>query len=124
MAIERHQPKTGQVVNGKQMPSMSGIVVHNDTIYLAGQVGHSGGDIKAQTQEILDNIDAQLASVGSNKSKILSANLWITDFANFSGLNEVWNTWIDPENMPARACVRSELARPDLLIEIMITAAK
>ena len=124
MAIKRHQPKTGQVVNGKQMPSMSGIVVHNDTIYLAGQVGHSGGDIKAQTQEILDNIDAQLASVGSNKSKILSANLWITDFDNFGGLNEVWNTWIDPENMPARACVRSELARPDLLIEIMITAAK
>ena len=124
MVIERHQPKTGQVVNGRQMPSMSGIVVHGDTIYLAGQVGHSGGDIKAQTQEILDNIDAQLNSVGSNKSKILSANLWITDFANFGGLNEVWNAWIDPENMPARACVRSELARPDLLIEIMITAAK
>ena len=84
MSIERHQPKTGQVVNGKQMPSMSGIVVHGDTIYLAGQVGHSGGDIKTQTQEILDNIDAQLASVGSNKSKILSANLWITDFADFT----------------------------------------
>ena len=124
MAIERHQPRTGKAVNGKQMPSMSGIVVHGDTIYLAGQVAQDGGDIKAQTQNILDNIDAQLASVGSNKSKILSANLWITDFENFSGLNEVWNAWIDPNNMPARACVRSELARPDLLIEIMITAAK
>ena len=124
MAIERHQPRTGKAVNGKQMPSMSGIVVHGDTIYLAGQVAQDGGDIKAQTQNILDNIDAQLASVGSNKSKILSANLWITDFENFSGLNEVWNSWIDPDNMPARACVRSELARPDLLIEIMITAAK
>ena len=124
MAIERHQPRTGKAVNGKQMPSMSGIVVHGDTIYLAGQVAQDGGDIKAQTQNILDNIDAQLASVGSNKSKILSANLWITDFENFSGLNEVWNAWIDPDNMPARACVRSELARPDLLIEIMITAAK
>ena len=124
MPIERHQPRTGKAVNGKQMPSMSGIVVHGDTIYLAGQVAQDGGDIKAQTQNILDNIDAQLASVGSNKSKILSANLWITDFENFSGLNEVWNAWIDPDNMPARACVRSELARPDLLIEIMITAAK
>ena len=124
MAIERHQPRTGKAVNGKQMPSMSGIVVHGDTIYLAGQVAQDGGDIKAQTQNILDNIDAQLASVGSHKSKILSANLWITDFENFSGLNEVWNAWIDPDNMPARACVRSELARPDLLIEIMITAAK
>ena len=124
MAIERHQPRTGKAVNGKQMPSMSGIVVHGDTIYLAGQVAQDGGDIRAQTQNILDNIDAQLASVGSNKSKILSANLWITDFGNFSGLNEVWNAWIDPNNMPARACVRSELARPDLLIEIMITAAK
>ena len=124
MAIERHQPRTGKAVNGKQMPSMSGIVVHGDTIYLAGQVAQDGGDIKAQTQNILDNIDAQLASVGSNKSKILSANLWITDFEDFSGLNEVWNAWIDPDNMPARACVRSELARPDLLIEIMVTAAK
>ncbi len=124
MAIERHQPRTGQVVNGRQMPSMSGIVVHGDTIYLAGQVAQAGDDIRAQTRNILDNIDAQLASVGSDKSKILSANLWITDFENFGGLNEVWNAWIDPENMPARACVRSELARPDLLIEIMVTAAK
>lgn len=125
MAIERHQTRTGQMVNGKQMPSMSGIVVHGDTIYLAGQVGHGAEvEIKAQTKVILDNIDAQLASVGSNKSKILSANLWITDFANFGGLNEVWNAWIDPDNMPARACVRSELANPDFLIEIMITAAK
>ena len=125
MPIERHQPRTGKAVNGKQMPSMSGIVVHGDTVYLAGQVGHGAPvEIKAQTKVILDNIDAQLASVGSDKSKILSANLWITDFANFGGLNEVWNTWIDPDNMPARACVRSELANPDFLIEIMITAAK
>ena len=124
MAIERHQQRHGKVVNGKQMPSMSGIVVHGDTIYLAGQVGHGGGDIKAQTREILDNIDAQLASVGSDKSKILSANLWITDFDNFGAMNEVWNAWIDPDNMPARACVRSELARPEFLIEIMVTAAK
>jgi len=125
MAIERHQTRIGQNVNGRQMPSMSGIVVHGDTIYLAGQVGHGAAvEIKAQTKVILDNIDAQLASVGSDKSKILSANLWITDFANFGGLNEVWNAWIDPDNMPVRACVRSELASPDFLIEIMITAAK
>ena len=124
MAIERHQARHGKVVNGMQMPSMSGIVVHGDTIYLAGQVGHTGTDIKSQTQEVLDSIDAQLASVGSDKSKILSANLWITDFANFGAMNEVWNAWIDHDNMPARACVQADLARPQFLIEIMVTAAK
>ena len=104
---------------------MSGIVVHGDTVYLAGQVAHGAPrEIRAQTQAILDNIDAQLAAVGSNKSKILTANIWIVDFADFGGLNEVWNAWIDPDSMPARACVRSELASPDFLVEIMVTAAR
>ncbi len=125
MAIERHQVRTGRIANGRQMPSMSGIVIHGDTIYLAGQVAHGAAhDIKAQTRAILDNIDAQLASVGSNKSKILSANIWIADFADFGGLNEVWNAWIDPDDMPARACVRAELASPNFLVEIMVTAAR
>lgn len=124
-AVERHQTRTGQVVGGRQMPSMSGIVVHGDTVYLAGQVAHGAPrEIRAQTQAILDNIDAQLASVGSNKSKILTANIWIVDFADFGGLNEVWNAWIDPDSMPARACVRADLASPDFLVEIMVTATR
>lgn len=119
MAIERFEPRLGAG------PHMSGIVVHNNTVYLAGQVARGvGRDIKKQTEAILVNIDRQLAAVGSSKSKLLSANIWITDFVNFAAMNEVWNAWIDPDNMPVRACVKSGLAAPDFLIEIMVTAAK
>ncbi len=119
MAIERLEPRRGAG------PHMNGIVVHNDTIYLAGQVARGvEPDIKKQTAAILANIDRQLAVVGSSKSKLLSTNIWITDFANFAAMNEVWNAWIDPDNMPVRACVQSQLAAPEYLIEIMITAAR
>ena len=119
MAIERIEPRLGAG------PHMSSIVVHGDTIYLAGQVAKDPKpDIQDQTRQILENIERQLAAVGSDKSKILSTQIWITDFDNFSAMNEVWNDWLDPENMPVRACVHSQLARPEFLIEIMIVAAK
>ena len=119
MTIERLEPRLGAG------PHMSSIVVHNDTIYLAGQVAKDPKpDIQDQTRQVLENIERQLATVGSDKSKILSTQIWITDFDNFSAMNEVWNAWLDPENMPVRACVHSQLARPEFLIEIMIVAAK
>ena len=65
-----------------------------------------------------------LAQAGTNKSSLLSANLWIKDMALFADMNSVWNAWVDPENPPARACVRADLARPEVLVEIMVTAAK
>jgi enamine deaminase RidA (YjgF/YER057c/UK114 family) len=106
-------------------PRMSRCVVRNDTVYLAGlTAGDTNQDIKGQTQQILDKIDAYLAQAGTSKSNLLSANLWIKDMSQFADMNSVWNAWVDPENPPARACVRAEMARPEVLVEIMVTAAK
>ena len=106
-------------------PRMSRAVVHGDTVYLAGlTAGDTGEDIKGQTKQILDKIDAYLAEAGTSKSKLLKANLWIKDMALFADMNSVWNAWVDPANPPARACVRAEMARPEVLVEIMVEAAK
>jgi enamine deaminase RidA (YjgF/YER057c/UK114 family) len=99
--------------------------VRGDTVYLCGLTATDpAADIKGQTQQILDRIDHYLAEAGSDKSKLLQAQLWIKDMALFAEMNSVWNAWVDPENPPARACVEANLARPGLLIEIMVTAAR
>jgi enamine deaminase RidA (YjgF/YER057c/UK114 family) len=106
-------------------PRMSRAVVRGDTVYLAGlTAGDTAQDIKGQTKQILDKIDSYLAQAGTSKSNLLSANLWIKDMALFTEMNSVWNAWVDPENPPARACVKAEMARPEVLVEIMVTAAK
>jgi enamine deaminase RidA (YjgF/YER057c/UK114 family) len=106
-------------------PRMSRCVVRGDTVYLAGlTASDSSHDIKGQTKQILDKIDAYLAQAGTSKSNLLSANLWLKDMALFAEMNSVWNAWVDPENPPARACVKADLARPEILVEIMVTAAK
>ncbi|KKB84427.1 hypothetical protein VW29_10775 [Devosia limi DSM 17137] len=103
----------------------SRVVIHGDTIYPAGQVASdTNGDITHQTKGCLANIDHVLALAGSDKSKILSATIWLRDMTNFKAMNEVWDAWIDPENPPARSCGEVKLARPDLLIEIIIIAAR
>ena len=106
-------------------PRMSRCVVRDNTVYLAGlTAGDTRQDIKGQTKQILDKIDSYLAQAGTSKSNLLSANLWIKDMALFADMNSVWNEWVDPRNPPARACVRADLARPEVLVEIMVTAAK
>ena len=106
-------------------PRMSRCVVHGDRVYLAGLTASDANqDIKGQTKQILDKIDGYLAQAGTSKSNLLSANLWIKDMALFRDMNSVWNEWVDPQNPPARACVRADLARPEVLVEIMVTAAK
>ena len=107
-------------------PRMSQCVVHGDTVYLAGQVAQNarGDSVKAQTADILAAIDGLLTEAGSDKSKLLSATIWITDMRTFSEMNEVWDAWIDPANPPARACVESRLAAPGFDVEIGIIAAK
>jgi enamine deaminase RidA (YjgF/YER057c/UK114 family) len=106
-------------------PRMSRAVVRGDTVYLAGlTAGDTSQDIKGQTKQILDKIDSYLAQAGTGKSNLLSANLWIKDMALFADMNSVWNAWVDPANPPARACVKAEMARPEVLVEIMVTAAK
>lgn len=101
---------------------MSQTVIHNDVIYLAGQVGN-GATAKEQTVDMLNEIDKLLAEAGSSKSNILSVTLWLSDMADFEQMNSVWDTWIDPSNPPARACGEAKLATPDYLVEAIVTAA-
>jgi enamine deaminase RidA (YjgF/YER057c/UK114 family) len=106
-------------------PRMSRCVVRGDMVYLAGLTANdTTQEINGQTRQVLDKIDGYLAQAGTGKSNLLSANLWIKDMALFAEMNSVWNAWVDPANPPARACVQAEMARPEVLIEIMVTAAK
>ena len=107
-------------------PRMSAIVIHHDTVYLAGQVAldSPGESVTAQTTNALERIDSLLEQAGTSKSNILSATIWITDMGTFDEMNAVWDAWIDPENPPARACVESNLAAPQFAVEIGIIAAK
>jgi enamine deaminase RidA (YjgF/YER057c/UK114 family) len=115
MTITRHQTNS----------RMSKIVIHNETIYLSGQVAQDrDSDIATQTQQVLDKIEALLVEAGSNKNKILSAQIWLSNIANFAAMNEVWDQWIDEGNQPARATIEARLASPELLVEIGIIAAQ
>ena len=116
MKIERHE--TG--------PRMSKAVIHGDTVYLAGIVADSpkGKSVAEQTKNILSQIDGFLALAGTDKTKLLSANIWITDMANFAEMNSVWDSWVSAGNTPARATVEAKLASPDYKVEIMVVAAR
>jgi enamine deaminase RidA (YjgF/YER057c/UK114 family) len=107
-------------------PRMSQVVVHGDTIYLAGIVASAtaGGSVAKQTQEVLSIIDSHLAKTGSDKSKLLSATIYLTDIKTFGEMNGVWDGWVSPGNTPARATVEVKLAAPQYNVEIMVTAAR
>jgi enamine deaminase RidA (YjgF/YER057c/UK114 family) len=106
-------------------PRMSRVVIDGNRVYLAGLTASDATkDVQGQTREILAKIDDYLQQAGTDKSKLLTANLWIKDMALFSQMNAVWNDWVDPQNPPCRACVRADMARPEILVEIMVTAAK
>lgn len=113
MTVTRHQ--TG--------PRMSAAVVHNNTVYLAGQVNGDEPTTKGQTVAILKKIDSLLAAVGSSKSKLLSATIYIVDMTKFNEMNAAWDAWVDPMNTPARATVEAKLASTKYLVEIMVVAA-
>jgi enamine deaminase RidA (YjgF/YER057c/UK114 family) len=81
------------------------------------------GDIREQTKQVLDRIDRLLHTAGTDKSKLLTAQVWLSDMRLFEAHNAVWNEWVDSKNPPVRACVQAELWRPNLLVEIMVTAA-
>ena len=104
-------------------PRMSDIVIHNNTIYLAGQVGTPGGNVATQTKEILATIDELLAKAGSDKTKILQAIIWLADMSTFAEMNSVWDGWVPQGNTPARATGEARLAAPEYKVEIIITAA-
>jgi len=107
-------------------PRMSKAVVHGNTVYLAGIVANEpkGKDMTAQTKDILAQIDGFLAKAGTDKSKLLSANIWVTDMKDFAAMNAVWDTWVSPGNTPARATVEAGLASPDYKVEIMVVAGR
>ena len=107
-------------------PRMSQAVVHGDTVYLAGVVAKTtaGESVAKQTQEVLSIIDGHLAKAGSDKSKLLSATIYLPDMKNFAEMNAVWDGWVSAGNTPARATVEAKLAAPQYGVEIMVIAAK
>ncbi len=106
-------------------PRMSQMVIHKDTVYLAGQVANDPTqDVETQTRQILGQIDALLAEAGTDKSKLLSATIYLADIATFGAMNKAWDAWVDPANAPARATVEAKLAAPQYVVEIQVTAAK
>jgi enamine deaminase RidA (YjgF/YER057c/UK114 family) len=102
----------------------SKIVIHNNTIYLSGQVpADTDVDIQEQTRSTLARVDGLLAEAGSDKEHVLSATVYLKSMGDFAAMNEVWNDWVPTGHAPARACVRADMAREALLVEITIIAA-
>jgi enamine deaminase RidA (YjgF/YER057c/UK114 family) len=103
---------------------LSEIAIHNGTVYLAGQIAeNTSQDIVGQTREVLGYVDRLLGEAGSDKTRILSCQIYISDMANFPGMNEVWDGWVVPGHTPPRATVEAKLANPACLVEIVIVAA-
>ncbi|MES0824982.1 RidA family protein [Ruegeria sp. SCP11] len=101
---------------------MSKIVKHNGVAFLCGQVGE-GATVAEQTRECLSRVDALLDKAGSSREQMLQAIIWLSDMADFGEMNDVWDNWVPAGFAPARACGEAKLARPDLKVEIIITAA-
>ncbi len=102
----------------------SEIVIHNATVYLAGQLADDySGDIAEQTRQTLANIDRLLAEAGSDKAQILSLTIYLKDMADYAAMNTVWDAWVAEGSAPARACVEGKLYDPRVLVEMMVVAA-
>jgi len=115
MSLQRIQP-------GKRL---SQAVVHGDLVYTAGIVADDPvPDAKKQTEQILAQIDRLLAEGGSDKSRILTATIWLSDIRHYGPMNEAWDPWVAPNDTPARACVEAKLAAPQYWVEIRVVAAR
>lgn len=115
MTVKRHEPSKilSKCVEGGGLVITAGLVADD-----------ASQDIKGQTRQILAQIDAFLSAAGTDKSRILYAQIWITDIRLRDAMNEIWLGWVDPQNLPARACVEARLADPRILVEIQVTAVK
>lgn len=104
---------------------LSRLVVHYGVVHVAGvTAGDTSGDIGTQTRDVLEKIEGYLATVGSDKTKLLSAQIWLKDIdKDFAGMNAAWEAWIPEDAVPTRATCEARLARPELLVEIIVTAA-
>lgn len=101
---------------------MSKIVKHNGVAYLCGQVG-AGDSVTDQTRDCLGRVEALLSQAGSSKEQMLQAIIWLADMSDFAEMNAVWDAWVPEGHAPARACGEAKLARPDLKVEVIVTAA-
>ncbi|HZH52896.1 MAG TPA: RidA family protein [Microvirga sp.] len=103
----------------------SDLVIADGTAFFSGYVPEAsvGRPVAEQTQDILDQIDQSLAEIGSDRSKLLRATIWLADIASYDAMNAVWDAWVVPGHAPARICVESELADPDYALEIQVIAA-
>src|SRR3954454_7854305 len=109
----------------KSGPRMSMAVVHGDTVYLAGQVADDPtADVAGQTKQVLGKIDAVLAEAGTDRTRILSATIWLRDMGTFAQMNGVWDAWVPQVNTAARATFEAKLATPQYLVEIAVIAAR
>jgi enamine deaminase RidA (YjgF/YER057c/UK114 family) len=126
MTIQRVGTTEGMkdVFGVKVFPVISLAVVHNGIVNSCGVTPDPVGDVKVQTKQVLERVDYILQKAGTDKSKLLVAQVWLKDMQDFEDHNSVWNEWVDRENPPARFCVGAQLWRPNILVEIMVTAAQ
>lgn len=111
-----------QRIGGTQR--FSQIVIHNGTVYLAGQVSQlADGDISVQSQDVFAKIDALLAQAGTDKGRLLSAQVWLADMVDYEGMNQAWDAWLARGGAPVRVCVESPMAKKHYRIEVQVTAA-
>ena len=115
MTIKRHEPSKiySKAVEAGGLAFTAGIVADDAT-----------QDVKGQTQQILKEIDRLLKLCGTDKTKVVSATIWVTDIRNREAMNEAWNAWTGGQNLPGRACIEAKLADPRMLVEIAVVAAK
>jgi enamine deaminase RidA (YjgF/YER057c/UK114 family) len=99
-------------------------VIRSDTVYLCGVTRQPIGDVKAQTRQVLERVDRLPQPVGTDKSRLLTAQVWLSDMTLFTHHNAAWSERVDAQNPPARACVGAELWRPGMLVELMVTASR
>ena len=106
-------------------PRLSQVAIHGDTVYTAGIVADdTNADVAGQTGQILDKIDRYLKEAGTDKTRILTATIWLASIKDFAEMNSVWDQWVPKGNTPARACIESKLAAPQYRGEIRVIAAK
>lgn len=104
-------------------PRFSHVVIHKDVVYVSGVVS-PGATVRQQTRNVLGGIDDVLKRAGTDKSKLLSATIWLTDISTFEEMNSVWDKWVSPGNAPVRVCVEAKLAVPGFEVEIQVIAAR
>jgi len=102
---------------------LSQVAVHNGTVYLSGQTSQITGGVQEQAVDIFAKIDQLLLGAGSDRSKLLWAQIWLIDMGDFDAMNQVWEQWLEGTQPPVRACVHSLLAKPGYRIEVQVIAA-